>query len=373
MRELPKPEFVKIDPAAIEAELIALYERDSGKSLFPAQIERLFINQVAYSEARIKAAIQSAGEKLLVRFSAGPILDYLGDLVGTPRLLAVGAVSPFLFVASQPQSQDRLIPKNTRITNQNGAVAFLTRQDAVIKAETLSVQVSAICEIAGMVGNGWAIGQINTLVGQPFAGLTASNRAIPADGVEDESDDRYKERIILAPEAYTTAGSRGAYRYHALSVHQSIIDVAVRGPDDGLPDGEVAIHPLTETGMPTANLLEQVESYLSGEKLRPLCDTVRAQMPARTDWRIRSHITLYSWADKESTLAAVQKAAEGYAQELRAGLGIDIVPEQLNARLQVTGVYRSALELPAATLDLQRHGWADCSSIEILYSGTADG
>jgi hypothetical protein len=45
MRELPKPEFVKIDPAAIEAELIALYERDSGKSLFPAQIERLFINR----------------------------------------------------------------------------------------------------------------------------------------------------------------------------------------------------------------------------------------------------------------------------------------------------------------------------------------
>lgn len=373
MRVLPKPEFVKIEPAVIEAELIALYERDSGKSLFPAQIERLFINQVAYSEARIKAAIQSAGEMLLVRFSSGPILDYLGDLVGTPRLLAKGAVSAFLFVASQAESQDRLIPVGTRITSQNGVVAFLTQQDAVIKAGTLSAQVRAICETVGVIGNGWAIGQINTLVGQPFAGLAASNSTVPEDGVEDESDDRYKERIILAPEAYTTAGSRGAYRYHALSVHQSIIDVAVRGPDDGLPDGEVAIHPLTETGMPTANLLDHVENYLSGEKLRPLCDTVRAHMPDRIDWRIRSHITLYSWADREPTLAAVQEAAKAYAQELRAGLGIDVVPEQLNARLQVMGVYRSALELPSGTLDLQRHGWADCSSIEILYAGTADG
>ncbi|TWC74390.1 phage-related baseplate assembly protein [Pseudomonas sp. SJZ103] len=373
MRELPKPEFVKIDPAATEAELIASYELESGKSLFPAQIERLFLNQVAYSETRIKAAIQNAGEKLLVRFSGGPILDYLGDLVGTPRLLAVGAVCSFLFVASQAQSQDRLIPTGTRITTQNGAVAFLTRQDAVIKAGTLSVQVRAICETVGVIGNGWAIGQINTLVGQPFPGLAANNDTVPADGVEDESDDHYKERIILAPEAYTTAGSRGAYRYHALSVHQSIIDVAVRGPDDGLPDGEVAIHPLTETGMPTANLLEQVESYLSGEKLRPLCDTVRVQMPDRIDWRIRSYITLYSWADKEPTLAAVKKAAETYAQELRVGLGIDIVPEQLNARLQVMGVYRSALELPANTLDLQRHGWADCSGVEILYAGSVDG
>lgn len=373
MRELPKPEFVKIDPAEIEAELIALYERDSGKSLFPAQIERLFINQVAYSEARIKAAIQSAGEKLLVRFSAGPILDYLGDLVGTPRLLAVGAVSPFLFVASQPQSQDRLIPTGTRITTQNGAVAFLTRQDAVIKAGALAVEVRAICETAGVIGNGWAIGQINTLAGQPFAGLTASNVSVPVDGAEDETDAHYSERIILAPEAYTTAGSEGAYRYHALSVHQSIIDVAVRGPEDGLPDGEIAIHPLTETGMPTASLLEQIERYLSGEKLRPLCDTVRAQMPDHIDWRIKSHITLYAWAERESTLAAVRKAAETYSQELRAKLGIDIVPEQLNARLQVSGVYRSVLELPAVPLALERHGWADCSDIEILYAGTADG
>ncbi|MBA1271639.1 baseplate protein, partial [Pseudomonas carnis] len=60
MRELPKPEFVKIDPAATEAEIIASYEKESGKSLYPAQIERLFLNQLAYSETRIKAAIQNA-------------------------------------------------------------------------------------------------------------------------------------------------------------------------------------------------------------------------------------------------------------------------------------------------------------------------
>lgn len=373
MRELPKPEFVKIDPAAIEAELIARYEQESGKSLFPAQIERLFINQVAYSEVRIKAAIQNAGEKLLVRFSSGPILDYLGDLVGTPRLLAVGAVCGLEFMVTGPGPQDRLIPAGTRVTSQNGAVAFLTRQEATLKAGTMTIQVRALCEAVGVIGNGWAIGQINTLVGPPFVGLSVSNVTVPADGFEDESDERYIERIILAPEAYTTAGSRGAYRYHALSVHQSIIEVAVRGPDDGTPDGEVWIYPLTETGMPTANLLEQVENRLSGEKLRPLCDTVKALMPVRVEWAIKSRITLYPWADREPVMAAVRKAADAYAQELRVGLGIDIVPEQLNARLQVAGVYRSVLEQPAAPLELQRHNWADCTGIDILYAGTADG
>ena len=373
MRELPKPEFVKIDPAATEAEIIASYEKESGKSLYPAQIERLVLNQVAYSETRIKAAIQNAGEKLLVRYSRGPILDYLGDLVGTPRLLSVGAVCTVQFDIVGGQPQDRLIPANTRLTTQNGAVAFLTRQEAVLKAGALTVQVRAVCDTPGVIGNGWAIGQINTLVGEGFTGLSASNITVPVDGAEDEVDPHYIERIILAPEAYTTAGSEGAYRYHALSVHQSIIDVAVRGPEDGLPDGEVAIHPLTETGMPTANLLEQIERYLTGQKLRPLCDTVRAQMPEHIDWRIKSHITLYAWADREPTLAAVRKAAQDYAQELRVKLGLDIVPEQLNARLQVSGVYRSVLELPAVPLTLGRHSWADCSEIDILYAGVSDG
>ena len=88
MRELPKPEFVKIDPAAVEADLIARYEAKSGKTLYPAQIERLFIDLIAYTRSRVDMSIQNAGEQLLVRFARGVILDYLGELVATPRLLA---------------------------------------------------------------------------------------------------------------------------------------------------------------------------------------------------------------------------------------------------------------------------------------------
>ena len=32
MRDLPKPEFIKIDPARLEAELITRYEQQSGKT-----------------------------------------------------------------------------------------------------------------------------------------------------------------------------------------------------------------------------------------------------------------------------------------------------------------------------------------------------
>lgn len=83
MRELPKPVFVAIDPAATEADLIARYEAKSGKTLYPAQIERLFIDQIAYATTGLQMSIQNGGEQLLARFATGPILDYLGELVAT--------------------------------------------------------------------------------------------------------------------------------------------------------------------------------------------------------------------------------------------------------------------------------------------------
>ncbi|MBP0016080.1 MAG: baseplate J/gp47 family protein [Cyanobacteria bacterium SBLK] len=44
-----------------------------------------------------------------------------------------------------------------------------------------------------------------------------------------ETDDNLRKRIILAPESFSNAGSAGAYRFHALSASQDIIDVGVRG------------------------------------------------------------------------------------------------------------------------------------------------
>lgn len=373
MRDLPKPEFVKIDPAATEAELIARYELKSGKTLYPAQVERLFIDQIAYAHSRLQMAIQNAGEQLLVRFANGPILDYLGELVATPRLLAQPARCLIRLSVPTVLSQRVVIPAGTRVSTQDGKLTFSANQDAVIAAGLLQATVSATCLTAGTAGNGWAIGQINVISNSPLAGLVASNSTVSADGFDDEDDDRYRERIILAPEAFSNAGSRGAYRYHALAVHQSIIDVAVHGPDEGQPDGHVALFPLTVSGLPSAALLEQVKSLVSGEKVRPLCDTVHALMPTEVTYTIKARLTFYSTAERSESMAAAQAAAEAFAADRRSRLGLDLVQEQLTAALQVEGVYRAYLELPDALRELQGNEWANCTSIQLSDEGVAFG
>lgn len=372
MRALPAPEFVKVDPAAIEAALVARYESKSGKTLYPAQIERLFIDQVAYSQSLALMAIQHAGEQLLVRFSSAPILDYLGELVGTPRLLAQSARCTLQFSASEVAELPLLIPGGTQVTSQDGRLIFTTDADATIQAGQNQVQTSATCQTAGAVGNGWAVGQISVMPSPPFDGLMASNVTVPADGADEEKDDRYKERIILAPEAYTNAGSRGSYRYHALSAHQDIIDVAVLGPDDGQLDGHVAVYPLTASGLPTADMLTLVLNHLSGEKRRPLCDTVHAMAPPEVAFTIQGSLTFYATTDRALAMQQAQVAADAWAEDRRAGLGRDIVPEQLTAVLQVAGVYRAALTLPVLTA-VQSHQWANCTGIVLTDAGVADG
>lgn len=369
MRELPKPEFIKIDPAELEANLIARYEQKSGKTLYPAQIERLYIDQIAYAVSRLQMSIQHAGEQLLVRFARGPILDYLGELVATPRLLAKPARCTLRFSLPTAPTQPLLIPMGTRVSTQDAKLTFITDQDVTLSPGTTQVTVTATCLTVGEHGNGWTAGQISALGSPPMAGLTASNTTTTAHGAQDEDDDRYRERIILAPEAFSNAGSRAAYRYHTLAVHQSIVDVAVHGPDEGQPDGHVALFPLTTSGLPTDDLLQRVRAQVSGEKLRPLCDTVNVLSPAEVDYQIKVNITFYANADRAAAMAAAQAAAQTYADDCRASLGRDLVPEQLTALLQVTGVYRAHLVLPAGLRELQGHEWANCSAIQLIDAG----
>ncbi len=81
-------DVVPNDPGVITAELVAQYEAATGKTVYPAQIERLLIDLIAYRETLLRAAINDAARQNLVRFARAPMLDYLGELVGVARLAA---------------------------------------------------------------------------------------------------------------------------------------------------------------------------------------------------------------------------------------------------------------------------------------------
>ncbi|MCM3121504.1 baseplate J/gp47 family protein, partial [Staphylococcus saprophyticus] len=139
----------------------------------------------------------------------------------------------------------------------------------------------------------------------------------------------------LAPEAFSTAGSRLAYVFHAKSAHQSIVDVAVLSPTPGV----VKLYPLLTTVLPDANMLSLVEATCSADRVRPLTDNVQALAPTPIDYAIDAQLVLYKNTDVASVLVQAQAAAEAYKADRAAGLGRDIVPVQVEAALKVAGVY----------------------------------
>ena len=57
---LPEPSFIDRDPEVITAEIIGQYEQLTGKTLYPAQVERLLIED--HARSCMEDAIQSGDQ-----------------------------------------------------------------------------------------------------------------------------------------------------------------------------------------------------------------------------------------------------------------------------------------------------------------------
>ncbi|MGO1000826.1 baseplate assembly protein [Lysobacter sp. CA196] len=365
-----EPNFIQRDPAVITAELVADYERITGKTLYPAQIERIWVDLLAYRETLVRVGIQEAAKQNLVAFARAPILDYLGELVGVVRLPAQAARTVLRFTFAAPLTAPRLVPAGVRVESDGGDVTFATDTDVTAPVGAAFVDCGATCLQAGAAGNGWGAGKLNEWLDAPLSGVASvANLSASNGGVDEESDDRLRERIKLGPESFSNAGSRLAYRFHALKASQAIVDVAVLSP---VP-GEVKLYPLTETGLPDATLLSLVEAICSADKVRPLTDHVQARAPVPVDYTIAAALTLYAHTDAATVQAQARAAAERYAADRAAGLGRDIVPTQVIAALSVPGVYEVRLAEPAALRVLSENEWARCSGIALTLAGSVNG
>src|SRR5271166_6080833 len=135
---LPPPVFVNdadgLDPNLILADMVAEFETAAGRTLYPAQVERLLINLYAYRESLVRNAIQYTGQQNLLAFAAFPMIDYLGQLLGVTRLAAQSATANLQFTLSEPLSVSYTIPAQTSVGTTDGQFAFATIGDLTIPA-----------------------------------------------------------------------------------------------------------------------------------------------------------------------------------------------------------------------------------------------
>ena len=364
-----KREEVKIvddDLAQTLAATIADYEQRAGKVLQPAHIERLLINTFAYREHLLRQQVNEAYRQQHPRFATGLMLDLCGDDVSTPRLQAQPALTTLRFSATLSGLEQITIP------------SFVTTEAALLTAAQSSAEVAAECTESGSVGNGWSVGQINSLAERlhPTIDVAVSNTTVSAGGVEIEDDEAYRERVLLAPESFSVAGPVGAYQYWARQASPAVVDVHVANDTDGGGQpigGRVAVTVLAKDGLPNAELIGKIQAALSAEKRRPLCDTVVVKAPTAVDYTLDAELTLFTGTDARTAKAAAEQAWAAYEAARRSRLGLDIVPLDIQTALKVAGVYNVVLHnLPLTVVKPDQ--WARCTSTTIrIAAQTAEG
>ena len=342
-------QFAQTDTEALEAALIAVYEKITGISVKPASPEKLFIQWVASVIVQERVLNNYTGNQNIPSRAEGENLDALAELFYvTERPAAQAAVCTMRFYISEAQSRAILVPAGTRITDSGGTLTWETVEDVYVNIGEISVDVQARCQTVGAVGNGYVIGQINTIVDLYDYCDRCENITASDDGADEATDDEFYELMRASVDAYSCAGAKGGYIYFAKQVSTEIADVVANSPGAG----EVALYLLMNDGtIATTELKNAVLSACSDETVRPLTDKVSVEDPEVASYDIA--FTYY--IPRESTLSsteiqnAVDAAVQKYVSWQCGKLGRDINPSTLIGLLMQTGIKRVELTSPAFT------------------------
>jgi len=174
-----------------------------------------------------------------------------------------------------------------------------------------------------------------------------------------ESDDQLRQRIQLAPEAFTNAGSIGAYTFHALSASSDIKSVSVKSPNPG----EVLVTILSKTGNGVASegLIDAVLDKLSEEDVRPLTDQVSVQSAEIINYSVEAVITVYSGPSSAVVETEARAALDKFLDERHAIEKLVAVSGIYDA-LHVDGVKKVQLIHPTSDVVTTDEQAAYCNS-----------
>ena len=231
---LPPPVFVNdadgLDPNLILADMIAEFEAASGRTLQPAQVERLLINLYAYRESLVRNAIQYAGEQNLLAFASFPMLDYLGQLLSVNRLASQPAVTTLQFTLTGALTVPFTIAAGTLVGTNDGQFAFATSATITLAAGATIASVAAAATAPGAGANGYLAGQVNVQLNPNSLIASVTNTSTTTGGSAPETDDHLRTRIQAAPNQFSVAGPIGAYRFFAIGADPSIVDAQIISP-----------------------------------------------------------------------------------------------------------------------------------------------
>ena len=327
-------DFVNTDSAEIYTTVIGSLMDYCNEALYPGDERRIFGEAIVQVFISLFSEFNDKMKQKSLQYARGNVLDAIGDRYGVSRAAPAAASATFRFLVSAAQDANIVIPAGTRVTS-DGSVYFATQETAVIPAGGMQIDLIGVCTIGGAAYNGFTAGSVSNLVDLIPYVSRVSNVTVTAGGDDGEpytveGDDRYRERIRLAPSILSTAGPESAYRFFALSADPEIIDVAIECPED--EPNTVNLYPLMSGGaLPDAETLEKVLAACSADDVRPMTDHVVALAPTAVTYEIeiKYYCTQEDEAETIRAIEGVGGSIDKFNEWQTAALGRTINPDQL--------------------------------------------
>ncbi|MFQ8780186.1 MAG: baseplate J/gp47 family protein [Oscillospiraceae bacterium] len=354
IKSLPDISFIdNKDIDQVQQEMVADYEsfisEATGQTvtLERSSVHRMELYAAAAQIYQAMQYIDRQGKQSILKYSYSDFLDNLAIFKGVTRNPATPATTTLRFTLSAVRDTATGIPQGTRVSTA-GATYFATDVYAEIPAGSTAVDVPATCTVAGTDGNGFAAGELATIVDPIPYVASVTNTTATEGGAEIESDDDLAERVFLAPGAYSTAGPEDGYLYHAKAYSAAIGDVvATSNQAAGTVD---IVFIMADGGTPGEEMIEGLEGYLQGKTIRPMTDLVRVAAPQEVQYTI--NLTYYINRSDSAQAVTIQQevaaAVEQYKTWQRA-IGRDINPSQLVRMVMDAGAKRVTVTAPTYT------------------------
>lgn len=370
-------QFIPTDPDEIIAYLIAQFDALTGTAVRPASPEMLFIRWVANIIVHERVLTNYAGNQNIPSRAEGANLDALAELFRLPsRPGAQAAECVVRFYISESQESAILIPAGTRVADRNKTLFWATREDAYVEIGQEYADVRVYCQTPGLAGNGWAVGQLNTLVDVYDYYTRVSNITATDGGADVADDDTFYKLLRASMDGYSCAGARGGYEFWAKQVSTEIADVIANSPTPGV----VKLYVLMRDGSIAGEEIKSaVLEACNDDEIRPLTDLVTVEDPEVITYDVA--FTYYTRSGTAKSAAAIRgevnAAVERYNTWQCAKLGRDINPSYLIGLLMDTGIKRVALTAPEFTIlrdggDLTVPQTAALGSVSIINGGYED-
>ncbi|MDO6525437.1 baseplate J/gp47 family protein [Motilimonas sp. 1_MG-2023] len=177
-----------------------------------------------------------------------------------------------------------------------------------------------------------------------------------------ERDEDYIRRILLAHDAWSTAGSREAYIYYALSSSPLVKDASATR----LLPGLIQVYVLSREEGATASLdlIETVLNALTAEQVRPLNDTVQVAAAQLEGFQLDAELEIADGPDSNPVLEAALSAALEYITKQNR-LGGRIIIDKLKATLYAPGVDYVRLNQPTQNIITDESAAPNCESVNV--------